>query len=385
MVKYLPYLILTTALTGLFAVIAIDAPSTANRAPSIAANQSDSVLVETIVPVPEVKAANTAVSKSVPLPKNPECKSGEDTFSCYDRFYKELTSGGGVLLAMGDMKKRYATNSFVSSQCHQLVHVVGREVGREAKSIGEAFVKGDSFCWSGYYHGVVEAFIQKGGKQVLAEGEGLNSICQPLREARAYSFDHYNCAHGLGHGIMAVKYNELFDSLKVCDLLTDQWDRSSCWGGIYMENIMVDEKVHKTKYLKPNDLLYPCNAVDNAYQPQCYLMQTSYMLKLSGYDFSKVFDLCDKVGGANEMICYQSLGRDASGQSISDPVRTKDTCLLGKTKEQRENCVIGAVKDFISYFHSDVRAREFCAMLPDTLPETCFSTAESYYDFLIGR
>ncbi|MCI0542508.1 hypothetical protein L0Y69_01995 [bacterium] len=355
MKKFIVPVILVLALAGLFAVVAANAP----------------------------KVEKSADREAVKLPENPECETGEDTFSCYERFYKVLSTGGGVSIAMEDMKERYALDSFVTSQCHQLVHVVGRTAGSNARDLSEAFAVGDSFCWSGYYHGVVEAFIQKGGKKVLSEGEGLNSVCKALKEARPYSFDHYNCVHGLGHGIMAIKYNELFDSLKICDLLTDSWDRESCFGGTYMENIMADGREHKTSYLKPDDPLYPCNAVDEAYRGQCYLMQTSYMLKVVGYDFAKVFELCDSVGdmgsGTNEIICYQSLGRDASGHSVSDPVRTKASCLLGKTKEQRENCVVGAVKDFISYFHSDTQAKVFCELLPDTLSATCLSTAESYY------
>lgn len=311
--------------------------------------------------------------------KDINCTSGEARDACYDRFYREIVLTEGVDLAFADIKKRYEKDSFVKTQCHQIVHTAGRTAVLLYPDISDAYSHGDSFCWSGYYHGVVEAFIQKIGKENFAEGKGINDICRPLRERSRYSFDHYNCVHGIGHGLMYIHNNELFISLDICDTLNDPWERSSCYGGAFMENLMVDNKNHFTKYLKPEDPLYPCTAVGEQYKEQCYLMQTSYMLRLKGGNFSSVFDLCRTVADPNKKTCFQSIGRDASGQTLSDPVRTKDYCLLGKGEMEQSSCVIGAVKDFISYYHSDVQAKSFCAALPENLSTTCFSTGENYY------
>ena len=147
-----------------------------------------------------------------------------------------------------------------------------------------------------------------------------------------------------------------------------------------MENIIADEINHVAKYLKQDDPLYPCNAVEDKYKNTCYLMQTSRMLTLVGQDFKKVFELCSTVGEPYIDICYQSLGRDASGRTVSNSEQTRATCLLGKEYREQSNCVIGAVKDFISYHHSDAQAREFCSSLPEeSLRSICLSTAESYY------
>jgi hypothetical protein len=213
--------------------------------------------------------------------------------------------------------------------------------------------------------------------------EQMNDICTPLAKARTYSFDHYNCVHGLGHGIMAVTQNELFQSLETCNVLSDTWSRQSCWSGAFMENIIVDNKNHFTKYLKLEDPLYPCNAAGKEYKGTCYLMQTSYMLKLTNGDFAKVFEQCARADQGFQDICYQSLGRDASGRSVSSVQQTKATCSLGQDFQQQSNCVVGAVKDFISYHHSDVQAKELCSSFEDTeLQSVCFATAESYVKIL---
>jgi hypothetical protein len=170
---------------------------------------------------------------------------------------------------------------------------------------------------------------------------------------------------------MYVNSNELFDSLKVCDYLKGWWEQNSCYGGVFMENVITDDKNHFTKYLKKDDVYYPCNAVEEKYAYQCYLMQTSHMLDVIDWDFAEGFELCAQLDERFEDICYQSLGRDASGYTESDADKTKKICLLGKNYKQRVNCIIGAAKDFVAYYHSDIRAMTLCKSLPLELQNSC--------------
>ncbi len=298
------------------------------------------------------------------------------TFGCYEDYYKSLVKVKGVATAFTDLRGRYDQNAYVKSQCHPITHVIGNAAAIFYGDVGTAYTKGDSFCWSGYYHGVMEGVI--GGIAPSELAKKMDAICNAIPGKSSYSFDYYNCVHGLGHGVMAISQNELFDSLELCDNLVGNWEQSSCHGGAFMENVIIDNKNHFTKYLKPEEPLYPCTAVGDKYKTTCYLMQTSYMLKVTNGDFKKVFELCRTVGNYSA-ICYQSLGRDASGRSISNVEITKATCNLGTDFDQKSNCIIGAVKDFISYHHSDVQAQELCNSLEPDLQATCKSTAESYY------
>jgi hypothetical protein len=183
----------------------------------------------------------------------------------------------------------------------------------------------------------------------------------------------------MGHGVMFFNNYELFQALELCDNLKGAWEQSSCWSGVYMENVIADGFEHTTSYLKPDDPLYPCDAVSDKYKNTCYLMQTSYMLKVTGHDFKKVFELCGQAGEPYIDTCYQSLGRDASGQSLSNVDTTARICSLGKDGRQQVHCLIGAVKDFISYYHSDVQARQLCTVAPKELQKICTDTVDSYY------
>lgn len=307
------------------------------------------------------------------------CTGGESAnFDCYERHYVRLVKEEGIKAAFDDLKARYPQNAYLIAQCHPVTHVIGREAALKFKTPGEAYVQGDSFCWSGYYHGVLETFVGKIGRTNLPKE--IDRICDGVDGKERLSFDYYNCVHGLGHGVMAITDDELFESLDYCDDLTGTWEQQSCASGVYMENVIVDNLNHFTKYLKPAEPLYPCTASPEKYKNTCYLMQTSYILKVNGGDFSDTFAWCRKAEETYRGTCFQSLGRDASGRNSSRVPETKRICLLGENFFERSNCVIGAVKDFISYFHSDTQAEVFCASLEDAeLISTCRSTATSYY------
>jgi hypothetical protein len=299
-------------------------------------------------------------------------------FDCYRTYYQKLVKANGIKAGLDDLKARYATDSFVVSQCHQFTHVLGRSAAMLYPDVAQAYAHGDSFCWSGYYHGVMEQIATKlGYSGVKAKA---NDICASLEKARRYSFDHYNCVHGLGHGFMAIQNDELFESLKTCDTLTDSWNAQSCYGGVFMENIMSVSNIqgHATKYLKPDEPMYPCTAVATKYKLQCYQMQTSYALTVSNYDFPKVFGECDTGDVDFRSTCYQSIGRDASGNSISDVTRTTATCKLGTSDQAVRNCMIGAAKDFVSYFHRDTEGVALCNAFGDPYTEECKTTIIDY-------
>ncbi|MDP2598896.1 MAG: hypothetical protein Q8P49_03645 [Candidatus Liptonbacteria bacterium] len=324
-----------------------------------------------------VEAASSSGGKFEPITWN--CTGANaSNFDCYEKYYAALVGRESIRAAFDDLRSRYPGDGYARAMCHPLTHVIGREASEKFATPGEAYGYGDGFCWSGYYHGVLEGIIGRIGLKNLAKD--ISTICSDIKGREGYSFNYYNCVHGLGHGVMAITEDELFQSLDYCDKLTGNWEQQSCGSGAFMENIIVDGKNHVTKFLNPADLLYPCNASPDKYKNTCYLMQTSYMLKINGRNFKATFDLCSKVEAPYRDTCYQSLGRDASGQSTSEVGPTKNICLLGNDGEQQSNCVIGAVKDFISYFHSDVQAKQLCNSFADPiLQEICFSTAEAYY------
>lgn len=301
-------------------------------------------------------------------------------FGCYSRHYGDAVRAKGIAGAFADLKARYEASPYVKSQCHQLAHVIGRAAAAKFTSVGEAFEQGDSFCWSGYYHGILEGFSERIGRQNITKE--MDHLCESIPGKEEKTFNYYNCVHGVGHGIMGLLRDELFESLVYCDQLTGEWEQRACSQGVFMENIISEQSGHPTNYLRPSEPFYPCTEVPERYKFACYGMQTSYVLQVVGGDFSKVFSLCDGVENAYRNVCFSSLGRDISGRTLSQIEPTRTACMLGKTSEQQASCIVGAVKDYISYFDSDVQARQLCASLANIeLRTTCEQTVKEYYAY----
>lgn len=348
-------------------------------------------VVDTVLPIAVEVASTTVPSTVVPVETNVNTKpvvpveraakpvsmqAGVDSTELED-YYEKLVKSAGVAAAFVELKKNYETSGAVKAECHQITHAIGHVAADVAGGVGKAFTLGDPMCWSGYYHGVMEETLEAVGTTTLKTT--INNICSTVPGKDAYSFDYYNCVHGLGHGIMLLYNFDLFASLGVCSTLTGAWEKSSCGGGVFMENIMVESRGGTSDFLKPEDPVYPCNAVPEAHKSQCYMMQTSHILTAVGGDFNKVFEICSTVEEDYRETCYQSLGRDASGRSVSNIESTVTSCKLAPSASGLLNCVIGAVKDFISFHHSDVQAKQLCAQFEPEVKQHCLDVTKDYY------
>ncbi|MEK7509929.1 MAG: hypothetical protein AAB605_04455 [Patescibacteria group bacterium] len=253
------------------------------------------------------------------------------------------------------------------------MHPIGEAAAKEYGSVARAYARGDTFCRAGYYHGVLEGvFGEEGAEWLLTH---LDSICEDIEGKERYSYSYFSCVHGVGHGLMAYFDHELFESLEGCDKLSGAWEQSTCYGGVFMENVISDSPDEPSKFLKRDDPLYPCNAVDDVYRYQCYLMQTSHMLTLFDGDFGKVFDACASVEEKYRTTCYQSLGRDASGWSFGSQEDVLVYCENGRTSEQKTYCLVGAAVDFIQSSGAEA-ARALCQRGDAEARKTCSEAVE---------
>lgn len=272
------------------------------------------------------------------------------------RLLKELVAqtGGGSLI-----------------DCHQEAH----RLGRMAFFVygAEVFKEGNSDCHSGYYHGAMEAFLTKNGSENLAAK--IDNLCQRF----VTRFTLFECLHGVGHGLLAYLDYNLPAGLNLCRTLNTKFAQSSCFGGLFMENIVTAEglgagKSHQTQWVSP-DPLFPCSVVENSteVQEQCYLMQTSRMLDLNNHDFDRVIPLCLRAPTNLISTCYQSLGRDAAGQSLRDGVKINLICQKIPQDQQR-NCLRGGLYVIVEFWGENLngQARNFCQILGGDQRNYCF-------------
>ena len=305
-----------------------------------------------------------------------------DDYTCWQRRLQDMVETQSPKAALDDARKYYNTVPLISGNCHQFAHEIGRAAGNKYTDVAEAYRHGDDFCASGYYHGVLEAVAQRVGPDRLMGM--VNEICLTFKNEEPYSLTHYNCAHGLGHGMMAVVHGELFDAMEGCDNYTDSWERESCHSGVFMENIISKNNPnHTTTYLRDDEPLYPCTDVETQYKQACYINQTSHALTVVGGDFNRVFELCLEVEEPFDATCLQSLGRDASGNSTHIMESAAALCEQGPTAFAQEHCFIGAAKDFIYHFQTLDDGLNLCrAATVAAVRESCLREAEFFHSTL---
>lgn len=297
-------------------------------------------------------------------------EAGESS-TCWMAYYRAFVKKYPAADALADLKKRYDAGESAATFCHPLLHVVGEAAGKEYGSVAVAYEHGDTFCRSGYYHGVLEGLFGEDGDALVTQ---LDTLCASVQGKERYSYNYFSCVHGIGHGLMAYFDHDLFESLAACDNLSGAWEQSSCHGGVFMENVISDTPEEPSKFLKHDDPLYPCDAVPEKYRTQCYLMQTSHMLTLFNGDFEKTFAECRKTG-AHQATCFQSLGRDASGWSYGEPESARALCMMGKTLDERSNCLIGAAADYLQSYGEEA-ARGLCAIGEEGARVPCIQNLE---------
>jgi hypothetical protein len=235
--------------------------------------------------------------------------------------------------------------------------------------VAQAFVAGSATCASGYYHGILERALRD------APRLGIVKVARRLcagKEVRRTLWLAYQCVHGLGHGLMLYSGYNLPFALNVCARLASEADREWCPGGVFMEN-MVTSYGGQSPWLKKSDPIYPCNVVHDRDKEACYGMVTSWINMLNGYDWRATARTCRRAEPKYIGMCFSSMGRDASGQAIQDPLKVLSICKADS--RYWPVCVDGAAEDFVYVFSNGRRAARLCRLMASPkLEPGCFWT-----------
>jgi len=312
-------------------------------------------------------SAATAVTDSVALADSAvgRCRasSGDAQMDCYDAFLVPLVASHGVRTTMGALHVLGTRDDQVRADGHVYAHAIGIAAGRAGRAdVGRAFADCNEIFQSGCYHGVIQAYFE----DVRAvDTATANRLCSAFRSPSADQWLRFQCVHGMGHGLMMVYDHDLPRALTGCDLLSEGWDRESCYGGAFMENVVNATQPHHAahalhshaaahthgaapafKALDPNDLQYPCSIVGQRYLVACYNMQTSVMLYFTHGDMAAAARSCLGAPQPLEPVCFQGLGREVSAYARQDHHEAIRMCSLASA-EYQPWCHVGVVKNFI--------------------------------------
>src|SRR5215469_12823791 len=188
-----------------------------------------------------------------------ECLSTPRSAECLDNLFREALKTHSTLEVLQLIDRFEAQDAELRRDCHPVVHAVGRETFRLKTTIHDSFSACDQTCHSGCYHGAVERFLR--GDDIYSETYKHPSQAELKAKATVACAANtplrfrYQCLHGLGHAILFFSAYQLQLSLDICDALEDDWSRSSCYGGVFMEN--VSNAANEKKNFSPTDYHAP--------------------------------------------------------------------------------------------------------------------------------
>lgn len=299
-----------------------------------------------------------------------DCAEGsDDGRACYEQAFGNLAYREGGRRALAAMTERGTVEPEVSSGCHRIAHAIGAAVlARKGGEISAALADGDSTCWSGFYHGLLERGLAP-ARSASELRQLIGTLCEPP-EGGWSSFVRYQCLHGIGHGLMLRTGNALEASLELCSSLHDQWSRQSCDGGVFMERF--SPSLDDAPVFDASDPLAPCPTVAEAHKLYCYLQVADNLVRGLDYEWEAVAAACGtETAPTWREICFQGYGRQASGTNYGTPAAVADLCSVAGG-EGESGCVYGAARDIASNAASGEPAAVFCRLLAAGLQARCF-------------
>ncbi len=318
---------------------------------------------------------------------------------CYQAFLLTLADSHQIKLAMGTLSVIAHSDERVRGTGHNYAHAIGMRGYDPDIPFGDLFLSCSVAFQSGCYHGLIQVHLTG---MATIERDRIGDFCTEIPGLETDYWLRFQCAHGLGHGLLMAYNHDLPRGLAGCDFLNEPWDRESCYGGAFMENVIATETHHMpvrataaamqdsaemdqgmeshddhgdTKAngepepptfprINPADPYYPCSVLHEHYQASCYGMQTSIMLELTEYDWRQVGVLCAAAPEAVRTTCYQSMGTNISGFTVRNAQESVKLCLLGNPIYQPW-CFFGVAKNFIDVTSIPADGVAFCRKVPD--------------------
>jgi hypothetical protein len=312
-------------------------------------------------------------------------KQGQEKNTCYEATFLRIVKTSGIATAMDLLSVVGALDEDVQRDGHVYAHAIGITGFQSDPDVQKTFGRCSELFQSGCYHGVIQAYLDHVlDPALVADSKRINDLCQAYRKDTGSRWLLFQCVHALGHGLTSFYAHDLPRALQGCDLLADDWDRHSCYGGAFMENVvhaihphhptphathvaMAEPQPHASPdgfvAIKATDPLHPCSMLDDRYATDCYLMQTSIILYLNHGDMADAARTCDRAPPAMRVLCYQSLGRDISSYSVQQHEESIRMCSLGNPDYQPW-CYVGVVKNFIDITAKPESGLKFCPRVP---------------------
>ncbi|HLD26113.1 MAG TPA: hypothetical protein VJC05_03670 [Candidatus Andersenbacteria bacterium] len=199
----------------------------------------------------------------------------------------------------------------------------------------------DYFLYACYHGAIIEA----------ATDQGLETVAAMADTCKASPSRYFQCAHAVGHAMLAMWNYDLPEALKDCDEIFEKEQQafpgalSSCHNGAFMENLF---GVHDwgtgeapvRDWLKDDEPYFPCTAFEEKYQQGCWLNQAARIYTLMHGDIAKTRESCEHIGNPQYTEwCVDNLARQIHPLTAGDVGKVYSLCSeVGPF--WREKCIV---------------------------------------------
>ena len=256
--------------------------------------------------------------------------------------------------------------------CHETAHHLGMWLYGYVKDVREALSYSEQVCGGAIFHGVIQNYVMT---QKL-QGTSLNkidikSICLKP-SGNPYYIEHWQCLHGLGHGLIEGYDYDVLSAIKRCEEFEPGWEQLSCSKGVFMQNVIHYLETGQGDF-DEDDLYYPCNAVESKRSAPCYHYHVTYMVIKNKGNVQQTFNDCDKILPADMVkYCYYGFGRQLEpniGNSIEAALLL---CQAGQKSEYHSDCLKGMLLTIVNVNTNTDRGFSFCKLLPEQYKKDCY-------------
>lgn len=299
---------------------------------------------------------------------------------------------------VGEALKRLETLAASDPALRDMGHVIAHGLGRfvVAQRGGDPGVYSDcrEAFQAGCNHGVMEAYFSsaRAAPASAVSPATLDSLCSRITRPGAARLVSLECAHGMGHGLVARFEGDVRQALGACDHLTQRDARDECHDGVFMENAVrgttsADMRVgdaavragaagrEQKPLVRRDDLAYPCTEIEQPYKSSCWKYQAVIIVEATRRDEARTFAVCEQAPEAFRGDCFFGIGKQGTGW-WPDQQHVAQLC-AHVPMPHRGACIAGAVESYLDEMWTVDRAMGFCAVVAADSKADCYQAIGS--------
>jgi hypothetical protein len=266
-------------------------------------------------------------------------------------------------------------NSFLKTgqNCHSMGHPLGAFLYNYTGNLYQALLLADTNCGGSLYHGIMQEYFKT---NLLYDGNTPTYIvaskeCNELSSTSS-SVTRFECAHGVGHGLVIAYDYDYLTAVKKCEEFEDGLAQLSCVEGSIMEDNSKRIKTYDDSN-QENDIFFPCSKLEEKHAGPCYNYHGGYILKKVDGSEEEAFKQCEKIKNKKLLRhCYYGIGL-WKGHALTENLEMiLPLCQKGNLNYQKD-CFSGAA-NIVTDQTGINQGIKLCKILPVMFKLDCFNT-----------